>query len=60
MKRSYLKNLYFKKCTGLSLRNYKKQKNYCNRLYKIARKTFFNGLNTSFVADNKLFWKTVI
>ena len=59
MKRSYLENLYFKRRTDHSLRNYKKQKNYCSRLYKKERKNFFNKLNTSFVSDNKLFWKTV-
>ena len=59
MKRSYLENLYFKICTDYSLRNYKKQKNYCSRLYKKERKNFFNELNTSFLSDNKLFWKNV-
>ena len=59
MKRSYLENLYFKKRASHSLRNYKKQKIYCSRLYKKERKNFFNKLNTSFVSDNKLFWKTV-
>ena len=41
MKRSNLENLYFKKCTDRSLRNYKKQKNYCSKLYKKEKKTFF-------------------
>ena len=59
MKRSYLENLYFKRRTDHSLRNYKKQKNYCSRLYKKERKNFFNKLNTSFVSDNNLFFKTV-
>ena len=59
MKRSYLENLYFKRRTDHSLRNYKKQKNYCSRLYKKERKNCFNKLNTSFVSNNKLFWKTV-
>ena len=49
----------FKKKTDQSLRAYKEQKNYCSRLYKKERKKFFNGLNPSFVTDNKLFWKTV-
>ena len=40
MNRSYLENLYFKKCTDHSLRNYKKQKNYYSRLYKKREKTF--------------------
>ena len=38
MKRSYLENLYFKRPTDHFLRNYKKQKNYCSRLYKTERK----------------------
>ena len=58
MRRSYLENLYFKRRTDHSLRNYKKQKNYCNRLQK-REKNVFNKLNTSLVSDNKLFWKTV-
>ena len=29
------------------------------RRYKKERKNFFNSPNTSFVNDNKLFWKTV-
>ena len=32
---------------------------YCCRLCKRERKQFFNGLNPSFVTDNKLIWKTV-
>ena len=59
MKRSYLENLYFKRRRDHSLRNYKKEKNYCSRLYKKERKNFFNKLNISFVLGNKLFWKTV-
>ena len=60
MMRSYLENLYFKRRTDHSLRNYKKTpKNYCSRLYKKEKKNFFNKLNTSFVSENKLFWKTV-
>ena len=41
------------------MERYKKQKNYCSRLYKKERKNFFNSFNTSFVIDKKLFWKTV-
>ena len=59
MRRSYLEKVYFKKRTDLSLKAYKKQKNYCNRLYKKERKNFFSSLNPSFVKDNNLFWKTV-
>ena len=59
LRRSYLENIYFIKRTDKSLRAYKKQKNYWNKLYKKEREKFFNKLNPSFVNDNKLFWKTV-
>ena len=59
MRRSYLEKIYFKKRTDHSLKAYKKQKNYCSRLYKKERKNFFSSLNPSFVKDNKFFWKTV-
>ena len=59
MRRSYLEIFYFKKRTDKSLRAYKKQKNYCSRLYNKESKRFFNKLNPSFVIDNKLFWKTI-
>ena len=59
MKRSYLEKVNFKKQTTQSMERYKKQKNYCSRLYKKERKNFLNSLNTSFVNYNKLFWKTV-
>ena len=39
--------------------NNKKQKNYSSTLYKKEKKNFFNKLNTSFVSDNKLVWKTI-
>ena len=59
MRSSYLENVYFKKRTDKSLRVYKKQKNYCSRLYRKERKKFFNKVNPFFVNDNKLFWKTI-
>ena len=52
MRRSYLENVYFKKRTDKSLRAYKKQKNYCSRLYKKEHKKLFNKLNPSFGNDN--------
>ena len=59
MKTLYLERVYFKKQTTQLLERFKKQKNYCSRLYKKERKNFFNSLNTSFVNDSKLFWQTV-
>ena len=59
MKRSYLKKVYFKKKTPDSLIKFKKQKNYCSRLYKKERKKYFESLNPRRISDNKSFWKNV-
>ena len=47
MRRSNLQTIYFKKRTPESLKKYKKQKNYCSKLYKKERKAFFSNLNPS-------------
>ena len=54
MKISYLENVHFKKRDDHLLRTYRKQRNYCSRLYKKESNTFFSNLNTAFVSDNKL------
>ena len=59
MKWSNLKKIYLKKKTPESLKKYKKQKNYCSRLYKKERKKFFSNLDSSKIYDNKTFWKTI-
>ena len=38
---------------------YKRQKNYCNRLYKRTRKEFYANLNINEITDNKKFWRTI-
>ena len=50
---------YFKTKTPESLKKYKKQKNYCSRLYKKERKTFFNNLKVSNITDNKTCCKNI-
>ena len=59
MRTSHLEKVYYKNKSEKSFKAYKKQKNFCSRLYKKERKRFFNNLNPSFVTDNKLFWKTI-
>ena len=59
MRRSDLEKVHHKNKSEKSFKAYKKQKNFCSRLYKKERKRFFNNLNPSFVTDNKLFWKTI-
>ena len=59
MKRSYFEKVYFKKKTPDSLTKFKKQKNYCSRLYKKERKKYFESLNPRRISDNKSFWKNI-
>ena len=59
MHRSYLENKYYKYRSPVHWQAYKKQKNYCNRLYKRERKRYYSNLNLSNITDNKKFWNTV-
>ena len=38
---------------------YKKQRNYCDKLFKRSKIDFYNNLNIKKVTDNKHFWKTI-
>ena len=48
----FIKDLFKKKTSG-SLKKYKKQKIYCNRLYKKQREKFLTNLDSSKICDNK-------
>ena len=56
--RSRLENQYYKYKTYESLRVYKKQKNFCSRLYKKERKKYYTNLDIKKITDSKKFWKT--
>ena len=59
MRRTQLQNKYFKNKTFENLRNYKKQKIFCSKLYKKEKRQYYNNLDLRKVTDNKLFWKTI-
>ena len=59
MRRSLLKTKLYKNFTTEDTKKYKKQKNYCSRLYKKERKKIYEKLDINHINDNKLFWKTV-
>ena len=59
MRRSALQNKYFKSGLIDDCNAYKRQKNYCSRLYKKERKKYFKNLNLKDITDNKKFWKTI-
>ena len=56
--RSRLENQYYKYKTAESLRAYRKQKNFCSRLYKKERKKYYNNLDAKKITDSRKFWKT--
>ena len=56
--RSRLENQYYKYKTAESLRAYKKQKNFCSRLYKKERKSYYSNLDVKKITDSRKFWKT--
>ena len=59
MTRSNLENKYLKNRNPENKTVYKKQKNYCSRLYKKERKRYYSNLNLKTITDNKRFWKTM-
>ena len=48
-----LENQYYKYKSAESLMAYKKQKNFCSRLYKKERKRYYTNL------DSKIYWKDI-
>ena len=59
MRRSALENLYHKNKTPEHNIAYKKQRNFCSRLYKKERKKYYANININNIKDNKKFWQTV-
>ena len=58
MTRSRLENKYQKTMSPVHKFNFKKHKNYCNRLYKREHKKYYENLNLSKFNDKK-FWNTM-
>ena len=59
MKRSALENKYYKNNNHKNQNLYKKQNNYCSRLYKKEKRKLYSNLNHSNITDNNKFWKTI-
>ena len=54
-----VKKKYYKSKSLEDKQVFKKQRNYCNRLYKRGKRNYFNNLNLKEITDNKKFWKFV-
>ena len=59
MKRTQLANKYHRSRSELDLANFKKQKNYVNRLYKREKRKFYHSLSIENLKDNKQFWRNI-
>ena len=57
MKRSELKTKYYKYPSDSNLKNFKKQRNFCSRLYKKERKKYYNNLEIKILLTIKSFGK---
>ena len=59
MKRTMLLNKFRKNNSHENLIAFKKQRNYCVKLLRDTKKSYFSNLEPSNIANNKKFWKTV-
>ena len=59
MKRSELATKYRARPNEENQKAFKKQRNFCNRLYKKERKKYYNNLDLRKITDNSKFWNTV-
>ena len=59
MKRSRLRNKFLNTKSDIVRKAYNKQRNLCVSLIRSEKKNIFSNINTSDIADNKTFWKTV-
>ena len=59
MKRSRLRNYFFKHKMGSSRTAYKKQQNLCTSLLRKSKTSSFQNLDSKIVSDNRTFQKSV-
>ena len=59
MKRTRLRNKFFKNRNDYNKKEFSKQRNYCVSLVRKSKKLYFSNLDEKKVADNKTFWKTI-
>ena len=59
MKRSRWRNNFLRTKSHEDRLKYNKQRNFCKKLLRTAKKIYFNNLDIKEVVDNRSFWKTV-
>ena len=59
MRPSKVESKYLKNRTIEKKAKYKKQKNFCSKLYEKERQKFYSNLELNEITDNNRFWKTI-
>ena len=60
MKRSRLRIKFLKTKSITDSKSYNVQRNYCQKLLRSTKKSYFNNLDISKINDNRSFWKTIV
>ena len=60
MKRSRLRNKFLKTKSITDRKNYNVHRNYCKKLLRSTKISYFNNLDISKINDNTSFWKTIV
>ena len=50
---------YFKTRSSENFKLFKRQRNFCSRLYKRKKNKHFSNLDLNKITGNKVFWKTL-
>ena len=59
MLRSRLKNNFNEQRSDENWDNYKKQRNFCVKLFRQTKEKYFSDINVKSISGNKKFWKTI-
>ena len=59
MKRNELQTKYYRTKANQEFEVFKRQRNYVSRLYKKAKKQYYNDLDNRLLLDNKKFWRYI-
>ena len=60
MKRSKIRNKFLKSKIFSYRKAYTSQCNFCKKLPRNTRRTYFNNLDIKKVTDNRTLWKTIV
>ena len=60
MERSRLRNKFLREKNQPNRDTYKLQRNFCKKLLRKTKNSYFSNLDTKKITDNRTFWKTIV